>query len=460
VDDIMHIYRSKVNRKDAEKNWPIVAKSMVKAGMTSKRQVVGFLSNVMAECNMRNIKEQGGPFRYDPFRGRGFIQLTNDDGYRAAGKHFKLDLVANPDLILQNTELSADIACWYWCGGMGNADIRPYAERGDWANCRSIINAGHPGRIGSTTQPGTREILEFCEKADAYFKSGLDPNAVGAAAMPSNYGLGCVDTGGAATRTLNGTGATAPLDALSYALGIHALDNQRSHILRCELDVSSQPDILKLDAQMTFEGKGFGEDLDGSYTVDEVTFYFGRTLEADLVAYKPDPNAPKPQIFGVGDAGQIAAGQQAQAAGTTPAAGSAPAAGDINQRILKAALAAEFKDTSAGPEGGNQACAWAVNLFAIEPAGLKKVGSNWVYCPSMIEAFQKGRGKKVSRAEAQPGDIWFAPNEAHVGVCLTSGCSEVLSNSSSKAKFKWRGSLDSMNRYYGGGTEFLYRVLN
>jgi len=463
VDDIMHVYREYCNRKDVEQNWPLVAKAMVAAGMTSKKQVIAFLSTIAIECAFKNQKEGTSRYtsKYDPYRGRGFIQTTWKEGYQKTGQHFKVDLVKNPDLILQNNELAAQIACWYWSGGPGNADIRPYAEKGDWANCRSIVNAGSPGRIGITTQPGTRHYLAACKAAEAYFKSGLDPNAVGATPMPANYGLGCVDTNGAPTRTLTGTGATTPADALAYALGIQALDNQRSHILRCELDVSSQPDILKLDAQMTFEGKGFGADLDGTYTVDEITFYFTGTLEADLVAYRPDPNAPKPQVFGVGDSAQIAAGQQAQS-GTTPSAtpGAAPAAGDINQRILKAALAAEGRDTSSGPGGGNVACAWAVNLFAIEPAGLKKVGSNWQYCPSMIEDLQKGRGKKVSRAEAQPGDIWFAPNEAHVGICLTTGCSEVLSNSSSAAKFKWRGSLDSMNRYYSGGTEKLYRVLN
>jgi len=458
VDDIMHVYRKHVNRKDVEQYWPLVAKAMVASGMTSKNQIIGFLSTIAIECAFKNQKEGTSRYtsRYDPYRGRGFIQLTHLENYQAASKHFKMDLVKNPEIILQDAELSAKISCWYWSGGLGNADIRPYAEKGDWANCRSIVNAGSPGLIGRTTPPGTEHYLAACKVAESYFKSGLDPNAVGAAAMPTNYGLGCVDTNGAPTRTLTGTGANTPADAFAYALGIQALDNQRSHILRCGLDVSSQPDILKLDAQMTFEGKGFGKGLDGTYTVDDITFYFGRRLEADLVAYKPDPNAPKPQVFGVGDAAQIAAGQQAQAGA---ASGAAPAAGDINQRILKAALAAEGRDTSAGPGGGNVACAWAVNLFAIEPVGLKKVGSNWQYCPSMIEDLEKGRGKKVSRAEAQPGDIWFAPNEAHVGVCLTTGCSEVLSNSSSAAKFKWRGSLDSMNRFYGGGADRLYRVL-
>ncbi len=462
VDDIMHIYREHCNRKDVEQNWPLVAKAMVAHGMTSKNQVIAFLSTIAIECAFKNQKEgtSRDTSRYDPYRGRGFIQLTNLGNYQAATKHFKIDLVKNPDIILQDVELSAKISCWFWGGGLGNPDVRPYAEKGDWANCRSIVNAGNIGRIGGTTQPGTRHYLAACKAAESYFKSGLDPNAVGAAPMPTNYGLGCVDTNGAPTRTLTGTGATTPADALAYALGIQALDNQRSHILRCELDVSSQPDILKLDAQMTFKGKGFGADLDGTYTVDEITFYFTGTLEADLVAYRPDPNAPKPQVFGVGDSAQIAAGQQAQtgaASLTTP--GAAPA-GDINQLILKAALAAEGRDTSSGPNGGREACAWAVNLFVIEPAGLKKVGSNWQYCPSMIQDLQKGRGKKVSRAEAQAGDIWFAPNEAHVGICLTTGCSEVLSNSSSGAKFKWRGGLDSMNNYYGGGADNLYRVLN
>jgi len=463
VDDIMAVYRGHVNRKDVEKNWPIVAKAMVAANMISKNQLVGFLTTIAVECAFKNQKEGTSKYtgQYDPYRGRGFIQATHLKLYQMIKKVFGVDVVNNPDIILQDTELSAKISCWYWSGGPGNKDIRPYAEKGDWANCRSIVNAGSPGLVHRTTQPGTRHYLEACQKAVAYFKSGLDPTAVGAAPMPSNYGLGCIDTGDGTTRTLNATGATTPLDALSYALGIQALDNQRSHILRCALDVSSQPDILKLDAQVTFEGKGFGQDLDGTFTVDEVVFYFGRTLEADLVAYRPDPNAPKPQVFGVGDSGQIAAGQQAQADAAQPA----PAAGDIPAKIWAAAQSNREADTAAGPDGGRNGCAYALNKFCIIPAGLKMLGAPiepWgvpVAVAACEAALTGGRGRKITRAEAVPGDIWIQPGK-HIGVCSAPGCAKVLSNSSGKHKFRWEDGIEAVNAVYGGRQENLYRVLN
>lgn len=75
VDDIMHVYRKHANRKDVEKNWPILAKAMVAAGMTSKNQVCAFLSTVAVECSFKNLKEGTSRYtgKYDPYRGRGFI---------------------------------------------------------------------------------------------------------------------------------------------------------------------------------------------------------------------------------------------------------------------------------------------------------------------------------------------------------------------------------------------------
>jgi putative chitinase len=52
----------------------------------------------------------GDGFRY---RGRGIIQVTGRANYAAAGKELQLDLVGNPDLLLQpaNAALSA---AWFW----------------------------------------------------------------------------------------------------------------------------------------------------------------------------------------------------------------------------------------------------------------------------------------------------------------------------------------------------------
>lgn len=54
--------------------------------------------------------EPGDGFRY---HGRGYIQLTGKDNYRAAGDALELDLVRHPDLAAK-PENASRIAVWYW----------------------------------------------------------------------------------------------------------------------------------------------------------------------------------------------------------------------------------------------------------------------------------------------------------------------------------------------------------
>jgi hypothetical protein len=380
--------------------------------------------------------------------------LTHEGNYERAGKDLGLDLVKNPDLAMQ-PENAARIFIWYWKGGSGGPNIVPYAEKGDWRNCRSIVNAGRPN---AKKINGLEVFTPTIERGLQHFKSGIDPNATATSLMPGDYGLGCADTGGASGRTITAANPMTQLDALSYALGIHALDTQKSHEFEAILDIHAQPDILKLEPQVTFEATGMGVDLDGSYTVEEVTFYFGDSLECELIAYKPDPNATAPEVF-LHDANAPATAGQPQATGP------APAAGDIPAKIYAAARGNKGKSTSDGPDGGNNACAFAVNKFAIVPAGLKMLGapiSPWgvpVAVDACEAALKGGRGQLIPTEQAQPGDIWVMSGR-HIGICSAAKCATVLSNSSSKASFTWEGSLQSVNAVYGGAKEKVYRVLN
>src|SRR5690606_6701822 len=49
----------------------------------------------------------------DRYRGRGFIQLTGEGNYSAAGEFLGIDLLAEPDLALDEMASPA-IAAWYW----------------------------------------------------------------------------------------------------------------------------------------------------------------------------------------------------------------------------------------------------------------------------------------------------------------------------------------------------------
>lgn len=90
--------------------------------------------------------------------------------------------------------------------------------------------------------------------------------------------------------------------------------------------------------------------------------------------------------------------------------------------------------TAAGPDGGNLACAWAVNNV-LAGAGIAPLDANYV--PAMESALQGGRGTLVTQSAAQPGDIVIQGNAGHVGICQNVGCTSVVSNSSSQAKFNW-----------------------
>lgn len=135
----------------------------------------------------------------------------------------------------------------------------------------------------------------------------------------------------------------------------------------------------------------------------------------------------------------------------------APAApADWNQAIVEAAQSLLGMSTADGPDGGNNACAWSLNRV-LRQAGIPELGENPNYVPSLVEALQNGRGRQVSKAEAQAGDLVVACGEAHIGVGLDDGCNTVLSNSSSKRRFQWQSDTDFDGYYDGPST--IYRLI-
>lgn len=74
------------------------------------------------------------------FRGRGLKQLTGQDNHRACSAGLGVDLVANPDLLLE-PQYAALSAAWFWsvnkCG--------PIADSGDFVALTKKINGGTIG---------------------------------------------------------------------------------------------------------------------------------------------------------------------------------------------------------------------------------------------------------------------------------------------------------------------------
>lgn len=82
--------------------------------------------------------ESGDGWRY---RGRGLIQLTGKDNYRACGEAVGVDLVSEPDIVAEDPKLSVAAACWYW----QKRNINECADRDDVVAVTKKINGGTHG---------------------------------------------------------------------------------------------------------------------------------------------------------------------------------------------------------------------------------------------------------------------------------------------------------------------------
>lgn len=102
---------------------PVLLQQMDLAQINTPPRIAAFLATLAHESRFEyNVKQRGATAIY---AGRGYIQLTGVDNYRAAGNHLGIDLVTSPDLAM-SLEWSAKIARWYWtvarkCNPMADA---------------------------------------------------------------------------------------------------------------------------------------------------------------------------------------------------------------------------------------------------------------------------------------------------------------------------------------------------
>ena len=138
--------------------------------------------------------------------------------------------------------------------------------------------------------------------------------------------------------------------------------------------------------------------------------------------------------------------------------GSPPPKGEVNQKVMQSVNQRGSFSSAEGPSGGNEACAWAVNQVLAQ-SGISPLGENPNYVPSVEAALQGGRGQQINQSQAQAGDIVIAPGQAHIGICMDTGCNTVRSNSSSNASFTWNSGFNFDGWYdkYGGSSN-VYRI--
>lgn len=98
------------------------------------------IANRVYSGRMGNGPESSGDgWRY---RGRGLIQLTGRDNYRAAGAALSLPLEDQPEL-LEQADHAAQSAAWWWAKN----GLNELADAGRIQDIGSIINTGKPGRV-------------------------------------------------------------------------------------------------------------------------------------------------------------------------------------------------------------------------------------------------------------------------------------------------------------------------
>lgn len=101
-------------------------------------------NRVYAARNGNGPEASGDGWRY---RGRGLIQITGRSNYAEAGKGIGLDLVAQPELLLQ-PQHAAMSAAWFWASRGLNAladDRTDDSDLEDFTRITKIINGGTVG---------------------------------------------------------------------------------------------------------------------------------------------------------------------------------------------------------------------------------------------------------------------------------------------------------------------------
>jgi len=147
-------------RIDRAREWlPYITAAMLEYGIDTPQRKTMFLAQIGHESGgLHWVVELWGPTeaqrRYEgrkdlgnvqpgdgyKFRGRGLIQTTGRDNYRATGEALGFDLLTTPELLGQ-AQLAAHSAGWYW----KSRGLNEIADTGDFIKVTKRINGGTNG---------------------------------------------------------------------------------------------------------------------------------------------------------------------------------------------------------------------------------------------------------------------------------------------------------------------------
>ena len=115
------------------RNWPSRFSVELASAVARKPEQI---ANIAYGNRMGN----SGPSDGWKYRGRGLIQITGKNNYRACGEALGLDLIAQPDL-LEKPQHACMSAAWFWATN----GLNTLADAGDFRMITQRVNGGQNG---------------------------------------------------------------------------------------------------------------------------------------------------------------------------------------------------------------------------------------------------------------------------------------------------------------------------
>lgn len=143
------------NPKTAATLLPHLNAAMAGAQINTVGRVAAFLAQVAHEsCEFRYMEEIASGAAYEGradlgntepgdgvrYKGRGFLQLTGRDNYRACGAALGVDLEGDPGLAA-TPEYAFKTSCWFWT----KHNLNELADKGEFELITRRINGGLNG---------------------------------------------------------------------------------------------------------------------------------------------------------------------------------------------------------------------------------------------------------------------------------------------------------------------------
>ncbi|KAF9325345.1 hypothetical protein BG006_011165 [Podila minutissima] len=110
----------------------------------NNRRLAYILATAEHDSNFRPIEEIGGAKKsYNPYFGRGYVQLTHKKNYVKYGELLNLDLLNRPDLALQEEVARVVLVHGMTYGWFTGKKLSDYIDKdhGNYVGARWIVNA-------------------------------------------------------------------------------------------------------------------------------------------------------------------------------------------------------------------------------------------------------------------------------------------------------------------------------